>query len=49
MSIFVATVILVAIALIATILSGQRSTELNPSQEAYSQMTAKVPKFRCSR
>ncbi|MGB3756480.1 MAG: hypothetical protein WBA07_08930 [Rivularia sp. (in: cyanobacteria)] len=41
MSIFVATVILVAIALIATILSGQRSTEINPSQEAYSALLQK--------
>jgi hypothetical protein len=41
MSIFVATVILVAIAAIATVLSGQRSTELNPSQEAYSELLQK--------
>ena len=49
MSIFVATVILVVIAVIATVLSGQRSTEINPSQEAYSEMKAKVSKFRCRR
>ena len=41
MSIFVATVILVVIAAIATVLSGQRSTELNPSQEAYSELLQK--------
>ncbi|NJM23534.1 MAG: hypothetical protein HC907_35370 [Richelia sp. SM1_7_0] len=41
MSIFVATVILVVIAAIATILSGQRSSELNPSQEAYSELLQK--------
>ncbi|NJN13917.1 MAG: hypothetical protein HC815_41030 [Richelia sp. RM1_1_1] len=41
MSIFVATVILVAIAAIATILSGQRSTEISPSQEAYSELLQK--------
>jgi hypothetical protein len=41
MSIFVATVILVAIAAIATILSGQRSTEISPSQEAYSTLLEK--------
>ncbi|MEM9926917.1 MAG: hypothetical protein AAF915_24765, partial [Cyanobacteria bacterium P01_D01_bin.50] len=41
MSIFVATVILVVIAAIATVLSGQRSTEINPSQEAYSELLQK--------
>ena len=41
MSIFVATVILVVITAIATILSGQRSTEMNPSQEAYSELLQK--------
>ena len=41
MSIFVATVILVVIAAIATILSGQRSSEINPSQEAYSELLQK--------
>jgi hypothetical protein len=41
MSIFVATIILVVIAAIATVLSGQRSTELNPSQEAYSELLQK--------
>ncbi|MEM6403799.1 MAG: hypothetical protein AAF757_26855, partial [Cyanobacteria bacterium P01_D01_bin.116] len=41
MSIFVATVILIVIAAIATVLSGQRSTELNPSQEAYSELLQK--------
>ncbi|MBV6623151.1 MAG: hypothetical protein KI793_09460 [Rivularia sp. (in: Bacteria)] len=40
-SIFVATVILVVIAAIATVLSGQRSKELNPSQEAYSELLQK--------
>ncbi|MEO1433441.1 MAG: hypothetical protein AAFV71_31155 [Cyanobacteria bacterium J06633_8] len=41
MSIFVATVILVVIAAIATVLSGQRSTEINPSQQAYSELLQK--------
>ncbi|WP_228059623.1 hypothetical protein [Plectonema radiosum] len=41
MSIFVATVILVVISAIATVLSGQRSSEMNPSQEAYSTLLEK--------
>ena len=41
MSIFVATVILVVISAIATVLSGQRSTEISPSQEAYSELLQK--------
>ena len=41
MSIFVATVILVVISAASTILYGQRSTEMNPSQKAYSELLQK--------
>lgn len=40
-SIFVATVISIAIATIATILAGQQSSELTPEQEAYSTLLQK--------
>ncbi|MEM9928048.1 MAG: hypothetical protein AAF915_30730 [Cyanobacteria bacterium P01_D01_bin.50] len=48
MSIFVATLILVVIAAIATTLSSQSSSKQNPEQEAYERAFTKVSEFGSS-